>query len=580
MKFKSYSIKKQYKIIYFCILLLVVMLSFLSIRFTKKRVEEKMNSYIENYTNNFQVDMVHMYENMSAIMLNISLLPELREFIGSPYSSKSIENVNKLLDDFAIYTTLRPEILDISVVSKDINWSNYLDDETALELMDKIKNTHGIQSLGFMKSSFYSKKNKKYSMVFGQNIYSNKNRNSYEQFLGSIFIFVNPSKISFVNTDFYFDDSCILISDKNDIVYNLYGSKKECADVGKVYGSGKKNKNYLIRSSEDLISGYKIILGLNKTQYNKDMMRTISELLIIILISSIVMMSVMYLVLNNMVYPLNKFAKQMKKISEEPKKMPEKHMDSYGCQEIKILNETFYSVLAEKEKLANELNQTTIELYEAELKKNKAEQDFLRSQLNPHFLYNTLETIKNMYLEKKPDNIEKITNDLAKILRYNLKGDNIVPLSQEIDTVLAYVDIQNIRFKNKINLYYSMIDETEHMLIIRFLLQPLVENSIIHGFNNAKENGTIFIVSRIEEDKLIIVIQDDGQGIDKNTLKNIKEKQLSCNVDNNDKFSKNHIGLFNVNHRIKLVYGEEYGIDIESELGSGTKISIILPVNK
>lgn len=198
----------------------------------------------------------------------------------------------------------------------------------------------------------------------------------------------------------------------------------------------------------------------------------------------------------------------------------------------------------------------------------------LQYQINPHFLYNTLNSIRLMATMIKAESITEMTGALIRLLKNAIgKVGNEVALVVEIQNVKDFIYIQQIRYNDLINLKYDFDDDCLDLLVPNFILQPVVENSIFHGIIPQNTQGSITISAKKENEDLLVEVKDDGKGMtdeDKNSI--FAEKT----ADN----SFVHIGLNNVNQRIKLNYGEKYGVSIHSEIGVGTTVVISLPVIK
>jgi two-component system sensor histidine kinase YesM len=214
-----------------------------------------------------------------------------------------------------------------------------------------------------------------------------------------------------------------------------------------------------------------------------------------------------------------------------------------------------------------------IAMQEAELKA-------LQFQINPHFLYNTLESISGMASIKGCPDISKVSEKLGMMFRYsiNKSGTELVTLNEEIRHVMNYFYIQNVRFGDTITTVIEIPDDLKKCKILRFILQPIVENSIIHGFEGNKRQGCIEISAKSAEDNLIIDIYDDGIGMSE---KQVDDLNAYINQIKTVLHEQKHrsIGVKNVNTRIKLMFGEQYGLQIRSKPSAGTQVRIILPLN-
>ncbi|KQX48965.1 cache domain-containing sensor histidine kinase [Paenibacillus sp. Root444D2] len=226
--------------------------------------------------------------------------------------------------------------------------------------------------------------------------------------------------------------------------------------------------------------------------------------------------------------------------------------------------------------MVSKLSDLGYRLYESEIREKNAQISALQSQINPHFLYNTLGSI-SMYAEIQGNReVVKMTNNLSKLLRYSINSHKSqVPLSLELDHVKGYTAIQQIRFEDKIQFHINIEPELLSYSVIRFILQPIVENSIVHGIDKGNGYGNIILTGKKQEDHMLITIQDDGAGMSAVELQNLLDKKFD--FASSEEGTGGH-GLMNVHRRIALRYGNQYGIKIESSLKQGTTIFLTLPL--
>lgn len=204
--------------------------------------------------------------------------------------------------------------------------------------------------------------------------------------------------------------------------------------------------------------------------------------------------------------------------------------------------------------------------------KRKSEFDTLQSQINPHFLYNTLDIIVWMIENEKPDKAVSIVTALAKFFRISLsKGKNIITVKDEVEHVRNYLMIQNMRFKNRFEYSIKVDKDVLYYSSLKLMLQPLVENAIYHGMEFMDGDGKIDVRVFKEKEELYFIITDNGLGMSEDLVSTL----LSRDIVPSKKSSG--IGVKNVNERIKLYFGVEYGLSVESEPDEGTKITIHLP---
>ena len=232
--------------------------------------------------------------------------------------------------------------------------------------------------------------------------------------------------------------------------------------------------------------------------------------------------------------------------------------------EFGIITKAYNKMLVDIKKLIESNKEEVALRMQSEIKE-------LEAQFNPHFLFNTLETIRIMIKLDKEKAGDIIVN-LSALLRYGINNEiHSVKLKDDIGYINSYLKILKYRFGDKLQFNINIDDEVLEATIPKLLLQPVIENSIKYGFEN-KSTINIEITSRIKDEKIYIVIKDDGCGIDKERMYYLK-RLLNKNQNDTDT-----IGLYNIKKRIQLIYGDEYGIEVDSIEGEGTSVTIALPI--
>lgn len=217
------------------------------------------------------------------------------------------------------------------------------------------------------------------------------------------------------------------------------------------------------------------------------------------------------------------------------------------------------------EKLTDNMN----ELLDREKQLSDANIKMMQAQLNPHFIYNTLDTMKWIAKDNEIPEIATLSQGLADIMRASISSGQTVKLHKEIELVESYVEIQKIRFDDKF-IFIADVDEAAlECEVPKLILQPVVENAIIHGLKD-RSFGQVLVQASIDEDKLIIYVRDDGQGMDEETMNKLN---------NHEQLAKgSNIGFHNVDSIIRLHYGNEYGLKVTTSSDKGTEIRYVLPV--
>lgn len=217
--------------------------------------------------------------------------------------------------------------------------------------------------------------------------------------------------------------------------------------------------------------------------------------------------------------------------------------------------------------------------------KRQAQYLALQNQINPHFLYNTLEGIRGEALAAGSESIASMTEALATFFRYTIsRVENLVTLEEEIANVENYFLIQQYRFGKRMNLKIEFEDEQDKALLMvahlpKLTLQPLVENAIVHGIEGKVGQGTVTIRLQATGKRMLVLIQDDGLGMDRQRLNALNQKLSAASFQHaRTDTESGGIALVNVNNRIRLLFGEEYGIAIYSTPGKGTDVELTLPM--
>lgn len=250
--------------------------------------------------------------------------------------------------------------------------------------------------------------------------------------------------------------------------------------------------------------------------------------------------------------PISKLIKSMKKVSHGDFNTK---VEVVADKDLAELVDSFNIMILEVDKLIKENLQKERDRLTMEL-------TALNSQINSHFLYNTLNAMKWMAVRKGENDIARMIVSLVNMLEYSCKNVDIpVPIPEEIQFIKDYLYIQEIRYKNHIDIEYTLDEELENCMILKILLQPIVENAILHGFGNESRDNRISIQGRIHADCVKIQIRDNGRGFHYKGF---------------DKLTG--IGLYNIQDRLKLNYGEGYDITIESEIGAGTCVTLVIPI--
>ncbi|WMT43134.1 sensor histidine kinase [Paenibacillus sp. D2_2] len=298
---------------------------------------------------------------------------------------------------------------------------------------------------------------------------------------------------------------------------------------------------------------------------------------IIFVVAGIVMVVLFAILTNNILLPLKKLMFYMNTVKRGNLDKLKHRIDLDGYVEITVVANEFNKMMNQIDTLTKELLDTNTALLGSELEKKQAELSYLRSQINPHFLYNTLEMIKGMAAVQGAQEIRASASALASIFRYSIKGDSLVPLRTELSIIESYLHIQKLRFGSRFQVAMDIEEAALECPVPKMILQPIVENAIFHGLEMKEEPGLLRIrAMRNTDSDLIITVEDDGVGMEPERLEWLRSTLQESPKELLSPKGGGSIGFTNVNARIKLMYGPAYGLDIQSVAGQGTWVQLTL----
>ena len=313
-------------------------------------------------------------------------------------------------------------------------------------------------------------------------------------------------------------------------------------------------------------TGWKVSVFTNNSQIYSVLYNFIIIVIITILFLSILYIFIVYVIVKQVTYPLYRLQAEMNKVKDLNYDVNRSKLKK-GSKEIIQLDATFNEMMRRIRYLADKLLQEQENQRKSELKA-------LQNQINPHFLYNTLDSIIYMIDKGENQKAEEMIVALSKFFRISIsRGKAIIPLKDEVEHVRNYLLIQKIRFGDQFTYSINVDPSLYQYSCIKLILQPLVENAIEHGLNDNESGGQIEIIGTQNESYIILKIKDNGYGISEDKLEQIYKSFHDDSIHQG-------VGLKNVYQRIKIYYGEEADIKIDSLFDEGTIISIYIPKKK
>ena len=325
-------------------------------------------------------------------------------------------------------------------------------------------------------------------------------------------------------------------------------------------GTGNDGKLYSISRSEK--TGWTVVDCTNVKELLSKSRQAQSVYVLTAIILVIVALLFSRFMARSITLPIQKLRDSMKKVQEGDFSVSDVVVDSKN--EIGSLTKSF-DVMTHR---IHELMEQNVHEQE---EKRKSELKALQSQINPHFLYNTLDSIIWMAEGKKNEEVVLMTASLARLLRQSISNeDEVVPIANEVEYARGYLTIQKMRYKDKLEFQIEVDSSILYIPLIKLVLQPIIENAIYHGLKYKESKGLLIVKGFMKDGNAVLQVIDDGVGMDEETLAHIYDKHKV-------NYHSKGVGVYNVQKLLKLYYGEDYGITYTSELGKGTTATITIP---
>lgn len=405
--------------------------------------------------------------------------------------------------------------------------------------------------------------------------------NGFEM-LGYVFVYLDESGISNICFDTVQDTSFAYITDLNGTILvhpnkNMIGKNEALLNSDQSL-VGIENRSNFKSSMDNIVIEHKLnenwkVNNIFSTKSISDSLNTIiGYILQLTLINIFVLVIIIFYMTTKTSRPIKQLSRQTEEYLRTIGTTPEK---KYHCNdEIEKLTLSFDDMMERIDVLIHEVYEEKIKSTEAELKKKETEYSLLQSQINPHFLYNTLNLLrwKAMMLTGSENDVTDIICTLSDFFRLSLsKGENLVSLGAELDHARKYMDIMKFRCDN-LTTNFQVYEDIQNYKVPKIILQPILENAINHGILRVKRSGVINIAARAQDDMVIIDISDNGVGMEPQKLLALREVVASMEKGNTKGF-----GLRNVNQRIKYCFSSQYGITIDSIENEGTTVTVTIP---
>ena len=475
--------------------------------------------------------------------------------------AKTLPIIYRYIDSIYIYSEPTDTVImdNNSIPLSDLSDTDWINAYRAVTspkgtIIPRSKNNVYPQLITIIKP-IYVADEKKGAIIMNINAQSIYNSMLYQQYKdGRLFFLVNAdnkiiisSELSYFNT--YPDDiglnTLTIESNPKNSVYEI------------------NDKNYVVLSGDSTISDYKYISAYPLELYEHKLSTMKLQIIGILLLLMIIIFILAYVASVRSYSPLNEIISFLD--NSQP---PADSIEEEDKNELMYIINSIQTHINDKTKMA--------EILEERMKLlRKSQYDMLQTQINPHFLYNTLETINwmayNMSNSENP--VSKSLINLASFFRNTLTSGYFVSIENEIKYTKEYINILALRYGDLFDIEWDIDESILSYTIIKICLQPIIENAVYHGIKQKNDKGLIKIKGLCDDNNIILIVSDDGVGIEKDDLDELNKTLSETSFTN----EKSHIGLSNVNQRIKIIFGDSYGIHVESTVGVGTDVYVTIP---
>ena len=343
---------------------------------------------------------------------------------------------------------------------------------------------------------------------------------------------------------------------------------KEKPSIGNFSYSEGKNEYTAVHIHSDS-TGWTTVGVIPLRYINKDLAGIQYLTVIIIVLTIIIGVTVSVIIAQSLILPLENTVNALEKFSRGDFAV---RLKENRCDEIGKLNRIFNKAIKEINELMQKVTQSEILNKEMEFKT-------LQSQMNPHFLYNTLDTINWLAFKEKQTEICNLVAAISSLIRASISNKkSIITIEQELDYVKNYIYIQHIRYKDRFDTIYDIDESLLKQAVPKLIIQPIVENAIIHGIENSKNKNLLYISVKRENECIIIIVKDTGIGMTDEKVSELLKEPL--NAEGDEQKAHTNLGLYAVHKRIQLMYGDLYGLTVQSQAGEGTTVTLHIPFTK
>ena len=333
-------------------------------------------------------------------------------------------------------------------------------------------------------------------------------------------------------------------------------------------------QKYLVAFKTSEVTGWKLLTLTPYSEVSKDDEKLLLFYLLLMLVALLITIVLSYGFSRIIFKPVKRLQKGITKVKA----------GNFDFQLEKFSEDELGQLILSFNSMILTIKTLIVEKYEETIARKDAEFKYLQAQINPHFIYNTLQIISSMAVVKKVPEISNVSKSLAKMLRYSISGrTKEILIKEELDNLVSYLEIQKLRFRDFVNYTMDIHEEVYGYSIVKLVLQPIVENSVTHGIEAKGQPGMIEITGRLIENEIHISILDNGKGMPGNQIDGLLKPAAERAEGKAEVLGTNghhSVGVRNIDQRLKLFYGPDYGLDIKSVEGEWTRVTVRIPARR
>lgn len=554
-----------------------------------------MENSLESYSAQVKKSTTESYEFYESICYSVGYNQAILKFLAKENKTNDFDQYQQLDNLFTNTALLNTYIMDIAVYGQNNTFAAL---NGSIDKYRQFANTLSGSRFSF-RSAGTIKIDNILCHVLAIPIYSLDTGESH--YLGLLFVSIDINNLFSNSLDVNKNEGKysprILFANEEGIqIYgdsNIFKNLPHKKESGEVFQATVSHIKYAVTLYHIPSINHTLYVLIDKSQNTRQLFHISYHLILSMVILIIFFLFLLILFYRPLIGSLKELTQFMRKVSSGNirtyKVGPHINQGLFGSSEIEEISSAFNSMLSEIDQLNHSIFDTYTRMYELEANNRKTEIAFLRSQVNPHFLYNTLTMICGMASAGDNDKIIGVTSALSQIFRYSIKGNDMVSLREEMEIVKSYLMIQKERFEDRFTIQYELSNESLDWIIPKMVIQPLVENAIVHGIEKSLKSGQIHIGAGLspEHGYLVIWIYDTGVGIPREKLNGLQSlfsntsgmhpADITSTSSEKSNLTAHSIGLLNVNSRMVLYYGAEFSIVLDSEEGLGTNVQLRIP---